>query len=53
MMRSARTHQVSGQLIVGAPEPAWAGESGARVLARAFITVAGARYDVDGPGRAI
>ena len=50
MMQSAHARQVSGQLIVDAPQPAWAGDSGARVLARAVIGSAGARYDVDPTG---
>ena len=50
MMFLAQTWQVNGQLIVDPPEPAWPGDSGARVISRAYITGAGGRYDVDPTG---
>jgi Protein kinase domain/WD40-like Beta Propeller Repeat len=50
MMLSARTHLANGQLVVNAPEPAWPGDIAATVLARAVISVAGARYDIDPTG---
>ncbi len=49
-MLSARTRQANGQLIVDAPGPVWPGDLAAAVLARAVISVAGARYDVDPTG---
>ena len=50
ILQSAHTRQVSDELIIDAPQPVWAGDIGVSVLARAVISVAGARYDVDATG---
>ena len=46
----AHTREKDGQLVIDAPTPVWADPAAARVLSRAVISVAGARYDVDRSG---
>ena len=51
VLQVVRTRQMSGQLIADTPQPVWPGDTGAAVLNRAVISVAGARYDVDPNGK--
>jgi hypothetical protein len=50
VLQSVHTREVSNELTIDAPQPVWSGDIGAKVLARAVISVAGARYDVDATG---
>ncbi|MGH8178394.1 MAG: protein kinase domain-containing protein [Steroidobacter sp.] len=50
VLHAAHTRESDGQLIIDAPAPVWADAAAARVLSRAVISVAGARYDVDRSG---
>jgi hypothetical protein len=50
VLQVVHTLAANGELSAAAPVPVWAGDTGAAVLNRAVISVAGARYDVDPRG---